>query len=367
MTLNRSRSIKSLATLFNTATTRYQRIDLTSNYNAPIFNIGSGSGQNGHSAVPGENFGEWVLTPNQTFEAEVKMWGAGGGAHNHSGSGAAGGGGYARSQITFYKDIPYVIWVGQGGSYSDHQHDGSGNRTSQWESGGFGNGGNGGHNGGGGGGMSAIFFNTNGAEGTPGGHFGALESTFRGPDQSNVILVAGGGGGAGHHGQGHHGQGGGGGGQHGHHGHAQNHAHQNDASHAWRGTSAPGYGGGRFHGGYGGTSSYLGGGGGGYWGGAGGTHHSNHHNGGGGGSGHALDLYSEREHWNYWIKERYPTLVRGSYLEIAPGNHQNHNPNPAATSDPDFVGGIGRGAGHDSSHNIFHGGGNGKVIIRVLG
>jgi hypothetical protein len=367
MTLNRSRSVKSLATLLNTAYTTYQRIDLTSNYNTPIFNIGSGSGQSGHSAVPGENFGEWVLTPNQTYAADVQMWGAGGGAPKDSGGGAAGGGGHAKSQITFLKDIPYTIWVGQGGSYADHQHDGSGNRTSIWESGGFGGGGNGGHNAGGGGGMSAIFFNTNGSEGTPGGHSQSLESSFRGPDQSNVILVAGGGGGAGHHAQGHHGQGGGGGGVGAHHGHAQAQTTQVDSGHAWRGTSAPGGPGYRMHGGHGGAASYTGGGGGGYWGGPGGTHHSTHHNGGGGGSGHALDGYSDKEHWNNWIKERYPTLVRGSVLETAPGIHQNHNPNPAATGDIDFVGGVGRGAGHDASHNIFHGGGNGKVVIRVLG
>ncbi len=369
MTLTRSRSVKSLATLLNTATSTYTRIPLeAANSSTPIFNIGSGSGQDGHSAVPGENFGEWTLTPNVTFNASVKMWGAGGGAHNHSGSGAAGGGGYASSQITFLKDTPYVIWVGQGGSYAYHNQDSNGNRTNAWESGGFGGGGGGGHNAGGGGGMSAIFFNTYGAEGMPGQWWNSTESTFKGPTQQNVILVAGGGGGAGHHGTAQHGQGGGGGGAVANHGHAQSQSTQIDAGHAWRDGSY-GSAGTRMHGGHGGANSYTGGGGGGYWGGPGGTHRGtgSHHNGGGGGSGHALDLGSTPEHWNFWIKERYPTLVRSSYLETAPGVHQNHNPNPAATGDADFVGGVGRGAGHDASHNIFHGGGNGKVIIRVLG
>lgn len=365
MALTRTKNTNSLATLFNTAYSTYESISLESNIGTKIFDKGSGTGQPGHSAISGENFGEWVIIPQKTFSAEVKMWGGGGGAHNHSGNGAGGGGGYAKSTITFYKDKPYTLWVGQGGSYSYHNHDSNGNRANPWESGGFGGGGNGGHNAGGGGGMSAIFYNTHGLEGMQGGHHGhGSRGTFDGPNQGNVILVAGGGGGAGHHGTSNHGQGGGGGGQHGHHGHAQNHAHQYDASHAWRDGSY-GTGGFRMHGGHGGSSSYTGGGGGGYWGGAGGTHRGtgSHHNGGGGGSGHALDLYSAPEHWNYWIKERYPDMVRNSSLEIAPGVHQNHNRNPGGTSDPDWDG-SGYAAGN-GEYSTVNGGKNGRIILRV--
>ena len=370
MTLTRSKNTRGLASIFNTALTSYERINFNqTGHNKTIFDKGSGTGQHGNNCVPGTNFGEWVLIPEQTFEADVKMWGGGGGAHNHSG-GAAGGGGYAKSTITFYKDKPYTLWVGQGGSYSYHNQDSNGNRASKWESGGFGGGGNGGHNAGGGGGMSAIFYNTHGAEGSPGAdaHGSGTNSSFEGPNQGNVILVAGGGGGAGHHGTGHHGQGGGGGGQHGHHGHGQNHAHQYDAAHAWRDGSY-GTGGFRMRGGHGGAQSYTGGGGGGYWGGAGGTYRASggHHNGGGGGSGHALDLYSTQPHWNYWIKEKYPNMVRGSELAIAPGQHQNHNPAPASQSDPDWTGGTGKGAGQNQDHGLSQGGGNGRIIIRVTG
>jgi hypothetical protein len=364
VTLTRTKNTNRLATLFNTAFTSYESIDLNSaGHYKTIFDKGSGNGQ--HYTQPGTNFGEWVLIPEQTFTGEVKMWGAGGGSHNDSG--ASGGGGHARSLVTFYKDKPYTLWVGQGGSYAYHNHDSNGNRTNPWESGGFGGGGNGGHNAGGGGGMSAIFYNTHGLEGMSGSQFShGPVSTFEAPNQSNIILAAGGGGGQGHHGTSNHGQGAGGGGQHGHHGHAQNHAHQYDAAHAWRDGSY-GSGGYRMHGGHGGASSYTGGGGGGYWGGAGGTHRAagSHHNGGGGGAGHALDLYSNPEHWNYWIKEKYPNIVRNSTLEIAPGNHQNHNPAAAASTDVDANSSQGWGTGSGRTGSS-HGGGNGRMIIRTV-
>ena len=365
MALTRTKNTNNLAVLYNTAYSTYENISLESNIGTKIFDKGSGTGQPGGGDTPGINCGEWVIIPQKTFSGEVKMWGAGGGAHNHSGNGAAGGGGYAKSTITFYKDKPYTLWVGQGGSYSYHQYDSNGNRQNAWESGGFGGGGSGGHNAGGGGGLSAIFYNTHGLEGMRGGHHanGSM-GTFDGPNQANAILVSGGGGGAGHHATSNHGQGGGGGGQHGHHGHGQNHAHQYDAAHAWR-EGSYGSGGFRMHGGHGGASSYTGGGGGGYWGGAGGAHRASgsHHNGGGGGSGHALDLYSAPEHWNYWIKERYPDMVRNSSLEIAPGNHQNHNRTPGGSSDPDWDG-AGWGAGN-GEYSTFHGGRNGRIIVRV--
>jgi hypothetical protein len=362
--LTRTKNSNYLATLFNTAYSTYEYIPLESNMNVKIFDKGTGTGQPGSNAVPGVDFGEWVLIPQKTFQADIKMWGAGGGAHNASG-GAAGGGGYARSSITFFKDKPYTLWVGQGGSYAYHNHDSNGNRTNYWESGGFGGGGNGGHNAGGGGGMSAIFYNTHGLEGMRGAQYGTGPmGTFDGPNQGNVILVAGGGGGAGHHSTSNHGQGGGGGGVYAHVGHAQSNATQTDAGHAWRDGSY-GSGGYRMHGGHGGSSSYTGGGGGGYWGGAGGTHRGtgSHHNGGGGGSGHALDLNSTEPHWNYWIKERYPTMVRDSYMEIAPGNHQNHNPAAAASGDSEWNG-SGQGAGN-GTQGTGNGGRNGRIIMRV--
>jgi len=76
VTLTRTKNTNRLATLFNTAFTSYESIDLDrAGHYKTIFDKGSGNGQ--HYTQPGTNFGEWVLIPEQTFTGEVKMWGAG--------------------------------------------------------------------------------------------------------------------------------------------------------------------------------------------------------------------------------------------------------------------------------------------------
>jgi len=58
------------------------------------------------------SYGTWTLTPNSTFTASVKMWGAGG---NGKGSNYGGAGGFSSGSISFEQDVPYVMLVGQGG------------------------------------------------------------------------------------------------------------------------------------------------------------------------------------------------------------------------------------------------------------
>lgn len=321
----------------------------------------------------GVNYGGWVIIPNQTFDANVKVWGAGGGSRGHdTGNAYAGGGGFSSATIRFYKDTPYAVMVGQGGDHVTHRHSGTGMRGNYRLAGTYGNGGGGAHHGGNGGGLSGVFFNTFVNQGGSGSGHGAIASTFRGPNRSNALIIAGGGGGQGYHSQGHHGGGGGGGGTTGNNGHNANGGSQTGGGGNWGHGTQAGY---AFHGGHAGDAGDSGGGGGGWFGGAGGAHHSSHHNGGGGGSGHLLDLHSTSGYPNFWLKQRYPDLVRNGSTSTAPGVYNNHNVYPGNHSDSDWMGaGLGGGSqGQDAGQQTFgrvglgnwHTGYNGRVVITV--
>jgi len=385
-----------LAIVYNDAT---GEIDYISSDKTRIFNRGGAFGReldsfpaNGQdqgefgvffSQMPRKHYGSWTLIPFTTFEARVKMWGAGGGSHSHgSGSQYAGGGGYSQADIVFLEQKPYTIWVGQGGGYGRPGSYGDHNYWTYRSSGTFGNGG-GSKYGGSGGGLSGIFFNTLGADGGAGGghggqghidngQVGGVATWFRSPAQTNAIIIAGGGGGNGHA-NGHHGQGGGGGGDTG------------GAAHNSGGGSQTAGGGGGYsagsgfalHGGRGGTS-HASGGGGGWFGGGGGGHSGNHHNGGSGGSGHLLDINSTSGTYpNHWIKTTYPFLVRNGYREAAPGNHGTYVNQAAYVSDPDWgYAGVGAGAAgvNDNNtnktylgeHGHWYDGTNGRVVIDII-
>jgi len=386
-----------LAVLINNTTSSHSYLD--ANVNRKIVNIGGGFGAveenmgvninqsqaggvnswNGRSGM-GFNYGDWTLIPTRNFTAEVKMWGAGGGAHSHSSDSFGGGGGYARAEITFLQGIPYTFWVGQGGFYSQSRYSGNGNKRNYRTSGTFGNGGGGGNNSGSGGGMSGLFFNTLGNDGGPGaGHgtgntgndFGGVSTWFRSPGQQNALLIAGGGGGCGHNSSGHHGQAGGGGGTSGHNSPAGT---QTGAGGAWTNGSQTGY---QMHGGHGGDGSHAGGGGGGWYGGTGGSHSGSHYNGGGGGSGHSLELNSTTGYANYWIKQRYADIVRLSYMETSPSAHGTNVNMAAGRTESDWgYAGLGAGAAYTSgnSNSIkyigyqgnLRDGTNGRVVIKVV-
>lgn len=313
----------------------------------------------------GVQYGEWLIVPHEDFRAEVKMWGAGGGAHGNT-NGAAGGGGHTYGDVTFYKDRPYVVWVGENGFYSHHNYDSNGSRYRPRMNCTFGGGAGAGHNGGGGGGMSGLFFDCAPTNGGPGAHYASIGTTFRSPGQATALLIAGGGGGAGHHNTSRHGMGGGGGGLTANPGHAQAAANQHAGGHRWN-TGSSGQIGHQFQGGFGGSSSYTGGGGGGWYGGTGGTHHSNHHNGGGGGSGHIVSGTAD-EYPNAWIKNEYPNIVTNAGTSTAPAVHQNFNPAAAGTTDPDYVNYSGYGGGNSTTYTPNTSSGVcGRVIIRYKG
>ena len=353
----------SIATVINTATAEINY--LYPEDNKIIFDKGTSNSLWDNPGY-GVTYSEWAIIPTTTFKGQVKMWGAGGGAHGSTG-GAAGGGGHTYGDVRFLKDIPYVVWVGEGGFYAHHNYDSNAQRYRFRQGTTFGNGGGGGHNGGGGGGLSGLFFDCAPTGGGPGGGFGHVGTTFRSPGQSTSLLIAGGGGGAGHHGTGQHGQGGGGGGETANHGHAQAQANQHAGGHRWD-TGSAGQIGYAFQGGFGGATSYTGGGGGGWYGGPGGTHGStNHHNGGGGGSGHILPN-TIAGYPNHWIKEQYPNLVKNAGSVTAPGLHQNHNPAAAGTTDIDYVNYTGYGAGNSATFTpTLSSGNNGRVMIRFTG
>jgi hypothetical protein len=364
MTIRRDQTnrTESIATVVNSAT---GEVDLLyPEDNSIIFDKGTGTSWIDDQGY-GVNYGEWMIVPTVDFKTQVKIWGAGGGAHGSTG-GAAGGGGHTYGDVRFLKGVPYIVWVGEGGFYSYHSYNSNGGRYIYRSNTTFGGGGGGGHNGGGGGGMSGLFFQAAPTNGGPGHGYQAVATSFRSPGQSTALLIAGGGGGAGHHGTSNHGQGGGGGGEVANHGHAQAQSNQHAGGHRWDAGSA-GQIAWQFQGGFGGSSSYTGGGGGGWYGGPGGTHHSSHHNGGGGGSGHILpNTTGERP--NYWIKEQYPNIVVNAGTTTAPGVHQNHNPAAAGTSDVDYTNYVGYGAGNSTTYTpSTNRGNNGRVMIRFKG
>jgi len=359
------RSNDILATVVNGANSDVSYIRQPVKQDSIIFDKGDGQSL-WNNARYGLGYGEWMIVPNQDFKTQVKMWGAGGGAHGGS-TGAAGGGGHTYGDVQFLKGIPYVVWVGESGFYNNHSHDSSGNRYRFRTGTTFGGGGGAGHNGGGGGGLSGLFFDAAPTGGGPGHAFQNVATTFRSPGQPTSLLIAGGGGGAGHHDTGHHGQGGGSGGETANHGHNLAQANQHAGGHSWTGTDNPGNPGAQFQGAYGGSTSYTGGGGGGWYGGPSGSKHSTHHNGGGGGSGHLLPN-TTTEYPNYWIKEMYPNLVSNAGSVAAPGLHQNHNPAAAGTSDSDYINYSGYGGGNSSTYTPnSSSGNNGRVMIRFKG
>jgi hypothetical protein len=398
----KSKSSDDIALLVNNTTSAHSVLS-PSEANPVIFNVGGGfagtenqvgfntnpprfGSDNSYSEIKmrGTTFGDWTLFPMRRFEADVKMWGAGGGAQSHSGDSWGGGGGYARAQITFYPETPYTIWVGQGGFHCQHRYNGNHNRWNYRTSGTFGNGGGGGQSAGSGGGMSGIFYNTLGNDGGQGaghnsqGHggsdtYGGVSTWFRAPSQNNALLIAGGGGGQGHSGSGHHGQGGGGGGTNGREGHNSPGGTQTGGGGSWTNGSQSGH---QMHGGHAGNSN-TGGGGGGWFGGAGGSHTDNHHNGGGGGSGHSLEANSVSGFRNFWIKSIYPNIVRETYMEQAPGSHGNRTNMAAGRSEGGWEhAGCGAGTGNHNSnsnsmkwlghYNSWREGTNGRVVIKVV-
>jgi hypothetical protein len=364
MAINRVQTDRTdvIATVINSATGAMEY--LYPEDNSIVFDKGSGQSLWNDPGY-GIRYGEWTIVPTVDFKGQVKMWGAGGGSHGAT-TGAAGGGGHTAADVKFLKGVPYVVWVGESGFYSHHNYDSNGSRYRYRMSSSFGNGGGAGHNGGGGGGLSGLFFDAAPTNGGPGAGFNAVGTTFRSPGQATSLLIAGGGGGAGHHGTSNHGQGGGGGGDTANPGHAQQPANQHAGGHRWD-IGAAGQIAWQFQGGYGGASSYTGGGGGGWYGGTGGTHHSSHHNGGGGGSGHIL-TNTAAGYPNYWIREQYPNLVKNAVTTTAPGAHQNFNPAPAGTSDPDYVNYAGYGGGNSTTFTpTTSSGRNGRVMIRFRG
>ena len=64
----------------------------------------------GNLSLP--SYGIWTITPIVNFTANVKMWGAGGGAAGGNG----GAGGYAQGQLYFYSNSSYQLTVGMLGS-----------------------------------------------------------------------------------------------------------------------------------------------------------------------------------------------------------------------------------------------------------
>ena len=403
MTINRSTMGNSnIALLVNQVTGDTSEISLKNGNN--IFNIGGGIPQGidttpvrgstqaegvSYGIVENDNdlgctYGDWTIIPLRDFEAQVKVWGAGGGAHSHGTEKTAGGGGFSRADITFFSKIPYTIWVGQGGFYSTGRYSTNHNRWQYRTNGTFGNGGGAAHAGGSGGGLSGIFFNTFGNDVGPGGGHGShspgsndvggVATWFRSPSQNNSLVIAGGGGGQGNTGA--HANGGGGGGANGQVAHNAGGGSQTAGGYAgYNGALA----GGPFQGGFGGNTSHAGGGGGGWFGGGGGGHTGGHHDGGGGGSGHVLDLHSTTGYRNLWIKQAYPHIVRNGYTEAAPsiGNSVYTNV-PANYNDEDWgLAGLGAGSGQwatNSSSVIRYGywtnwrsGTNGRVVIKVTG
>ena len=363
MSINRKATdrVRGIATVYNTATSEVSYVE--PNSGGIIFDRGRGQ-SNWDGPWFGNLYGEWTIIPHEDFDAQVKCWGAGGGAHGSTG-GAAGGGGFCYADVTFLKDKPYVIWVGESGFYGHHNYDTNGTRIQYRIGITFGGGAGGGHNGGGGGGLSGLFFDCLPTAGGPHGFHGATSTSFKSPGQQSALMIAGGGGGAGHHGTTNHGQGGGGGGVNGAVGHGQAPANQANQGHSWNAGSA-GHEGAEMTGGFSGGSSYTGGGGGGWFGGSGGSHSGSHHNGGSGGSGHLLNQNSQTSHPNRWILDRYPSIVSNSYQETAPGAHQNHNPAAAGTTDPDYIQYTGYGAGNSATFTpALSSGNNGRVVVRL--
>ena len=124
-------------------------------------------------------YGEYTLTPTNTFTASAKLWGAGGGMGpqvSNFNVAAGGAGGYAGGTVQFTNGNSFKLWVGQGGPVTPNGNPG-GSGTA------FGGGGaaynyaDGNWNSGAGGGLSGIFITS--------------------ATQANSVLIAGGGGGGG--------------------------------------------------------------------------------------------------------------------------------------------------------------------------
>jgi hypothetical protein len=368
-----------IAHIFNEALAEHKDVYWENKNQGKIFAEGFGQHKHqfdhnepGHFDA-GRKYGIWTIIPYRSFYGTAKVWGAGGGARGYdTGDAVAGSGGYSSATVKFLKDIPYTILVGASGDHVTHRHSGGDVRDNYGQSGTFGNGGGGATHGGSGGGLSGIFFNTFGNHGGPGHGHGANNTSFRSVGRQNALIIAGGGGGQGHHSTGHHGTGAAGGGTNGTSGHNAGGGSQTGGGGNWGHGSQAGY---SLHGGHAGGDGNSGGGGGGWFGGAGGSHHSSHHNGGGGGSGHLLDLNSTGGYPNNWIKTKYPDLVTDGYSVNGKTTHQNHNINPGYHADSDWMGaGQGGGSqGQASGEQIFgrtglgggwdHSGYPGRVVI----
>ena len=164
---NRLETTQAIAHVLNEDLAQSKDLYITSKNNGRIFAEGFGqtsrsiTDQSNSNGGQGRNFGGNVLIPNRTFDAIVKVWGAGGGARGHdTGNALAGGAGFSTGKLRFFKDVPYAIMTGQGGDHVTHRHSGTAQRGVHRIAGTYGNGGGVAHHGGSGGGMSGIFFNT---------------------------------------------------------------------------------------------------------------------------------------------------------------------------------------------------------------
>lgn len=196
-----------------------------------------------------------------TLTVTIHLWGAAGGNGSYSSAGASGAGGYAKGTITLQPNITYYFYVGEGGKGPSQANEGDGG-LGGWPNGGYGTRGD--ATGAGGGGMTMFSKNT----------------FSTGMSDSDIILIAGGGGGS----TGYNGQAGAGGGTTGQNGAGPNNPTISGGSQAAGGT----YNGSKLQGGNatGDRTTNLddgGGGGGGYYGGGGGTSDANP---GAGGSGY---------------------------------------------------------------------------------
>jgi hypothetical protein len=118
-----------------------------------------------------------TLTVSGTGNVTIYLWGAAGGNGSYSAYGASGAGGYAQGVISLQAGTTYYVYVGEGGKGPTTASYGDGG-LGGWPNGGYGTRGD--ASGAGGGGMTML-----------------SKATFStGMSDSNILLIAGGGGGS---------------------------------------------------------------------------------------------------------------------------------------------------------------------------
>lgn len=84
---------------------------------SPAFNGTSSFNLSAGQKINIGSYGTWTITPNSTFTASVKMWGAGASGFNYPGLLAYGGSsGFSSGSVQFQSGSSYILTVGQGGS-----------------------------------------------------------------------------------------------------------------------------------------------------------------------------------------------------------------------------------------------------------